>query len=86
MGADVFRSLRPKFEEVEIMNEATIALIIMSSLIILIFLGFLIWGIASGQFKGVEDAKYQALKSDSEIAEEMKLKPIDKSRPGENKC
>jgi nitrogen fixation-related uncharacterized protein len=45
------------------MNEATVALIIMSVLIFLIFVGFLVWGISSGQFKKVEDAKYQIFKN-----------------------
>jgi nitrogen fixation-related uncharacterized protein len=40
------------------MNEATVAQTIMTLLILLIFLGFLIWGIKSGQFHNVEDAKY----------------------------
>ena len=39
------------------MNEATIALTVMTFLIFVIFLGFLIWGIKSGQFKNVEEAK-----------------------------
>lgn len=41
------------------MNEATVALTIMTLLVFAIFLGFLIWGIKSGQFKNVEEAKYQ---------------------------
>jgi cbb3-type cytochrome oxidase maturation protein len=47
------------------MNDATVALIVMSVAIFLIFLGFLIWGIKSGQFKGVEEAKYQIFKTES---------------------
>jgi nitrogen fixation-related uncharacterized protein len=68
------------------MDEATIALIIMSGLIFLIFLGFLIWGIASGQFKGIEEAKYQLFKSDATITEEMEHKTADPSAHGEEKC
>jgi nitrogen fixation-related uncharacterized protein len=68
------------------MNEATIALIIMSALIFLIFLGFLIWGITSGQFKGVEEAKYHLFKRDAKIAEEKKHGPADESADGEKKC
>ncbi len=41
------------------MDEATLALGIMSIAILVIFLGFLIWGIKSRQFKNVEEAKYQ---------------------------
>jgi nitrogen fixation-related uncharacterized protein len=43
------------------MDEATIALTIMTGLIGLSLLGFLIWGIKSKQFKNIEDAKYQVL-------------------------
>jgi len=48
------------------MNEATIAQTIMTLLILAIFLGFLVWGIKSGQFHNVEDAKYRMLDSDKE--------------------
>jgi cbb3-type cytochrome oxidase maturation protein len=41
------------------MDEATIALTVMSLLIMLVFLGFLIWGMKSGQFRNTEEAKYQ---------------------------
>ena len=41
------------------MNEATIALTVMTGLLGLSFLGFLVWGIRSGQFHNIEDAKYQ---------------------------
>ena len=41
------------------MGEATIALTVMTGMLLLSFLGFLIWGIRSGQFKDIEDAKYQ---------------------------
>jgi cbb3-type cytochrome oxidase maturation protein len=44
------------------MDEATTALIIMSLLIFIIFLGFLIWGIKSRQFHNIEEAKYQMFK------------------------
>jgi cbb3-type cytochrome oxidase maturation protein len=45
-------------------NEATIALTVMTGLIFLIFLGFLIWGLKSGQFKHIEDAKYRMLEDE----------------------
>lgn len=48
------------------MNEATIALTVMTFLIFVIILGFLIWGIKSGQFKDVEEAKYKMLEDDNE--------------------
>jgi nitrogen fixation-related uncharacterized protein len=41
------------------MDEATLALVIMSILLLIIFLGFLIWGIKSKQFRNIEEAKYQ---------------------------
>jgi cbb3-type cytochrome oxidase maturation protein len=41
------------------MDDATIALVIMSILLFVIFLGFLIWGLKSKQFENSEEAKYQ---------------------------
>jgi cbb3-type cytochrome oxidase maturation protein len=64
------------------MNEATVALIVMSVLIFLIFLGFLIWGIKSGQFKGVEEAKYQLFKTVDGSEPDAPEKPSE----GEKKC
>ena len=46
------------------MNEATIAQTVMTLLILAVFLGFLIWGLKSGQFHNVEDAKYRMLDDD----------------------
>ena len=43
------------------MNEATIALTVMTGLILVIFAGFLVWGIRSGQFRDVEAAKYRMM-------------------------
>lgn len=48
------------------MNEATIAQTLFSLALFLIFLGFLIWGIKSGQFKDVEEAKYQIIEEEEE--------------------
>lgn len=45
------------------MDEATIALVIMSLLILIIFLGLLIWGIKSKQFHNIEEAKYHLFKA-----------------------
>jgi hypothetical protein len=45
------------------MDEATIALTAMTGLLSLSFLGFLIWGIRSGQFQNVEEAKYQIFRN-----------------------
>lgn len=41
------------------MSEATIALTAMTGGLFLSFLGLFIWGIRSGQFKNIEEAKYQ---------------------------
>lgn len=41
------------------MNEATIAQTVMSLALLLIFLGFLIWGFKTGQFDEIEEAKYR---------------------------
>jgi nitrogen fixation-related uncharacterized protein len=44
------------------MSEATIALTAMTLGIFIVLLGFFIWGIMSGQFRNVEDAKYQVFR------------------------
>jgi nitrogen fixation-related uncharacterized protein len=44
------------------MDEATIALTVMTGLIGTVLIGFLIWGIKSGQFHNVEEAKYQVFR------------------------
>ena len=55
------------------MNDATIAQTVMTLLILVIFLGFLIWGIKSRQFHNVEDAKYRML-DDGDNINEAKVK------------
>jgi cbb3-type cytochrome oxidase maturation protein len=59
------------------MNEATVAQTVMTLLILVIFLGFLVWGIRSRQFHNVEDAKYRMLDDRNDINEE---KVIDSSQ------
>ena len=44
------------------MDAATIGLTVVTGAVGLVFLGFLIWGIKSGQFHNVEDAKYQVFR------------------------
>ena len=62
MGPTIFSGIRPEaYGRIE-MNEATIALTVMTLLIFLIFAGFLVWGIKSGQFKNIEEAKYQVFR------------------------
>jgi nitrogen fixation-related uncharacterized protein len=46
------------------MDEATIAQTILTGLIFLIFVGFLIWGIKTGQFHNIEEVKYRMLEND----------------------
>jgi cbb3-type cytochrome oxidase maturation protein len=45
------------------MDEATIAITVMSGLFGLIFLGFFIWGFATGQFRNVEEASRRMLQN-----------------------
>jgi nitrogen fixation-related uncharacterized protein len=67
------------------MNEATLALLIMSGLIFLIFMGFLIWGITSGQFKNVEQAKYQLFMTTDENSKDISGDPTKINLEGEKK-
>ena len=59
--------------------EATIALTFMTGSLLIIFLGFLIWGIRSGQFKNIEEAKYQIFRRPADE------QPADHPKEGENK-
>lgn len=43
------------------MNEYGISLLILTSSMFLIFLGFLLWGIKTGQLENIEEAKYRML-------------------------
>lgn len=52
------------------MDEATIAQFVLSAIILVIFLGFLIWGTLSGQFKNIEEAKYKILEDETEDEDE----------------
>jgi nitrogen fixation-related uncharacterized protein len=67
------------------MDEATLALVILSIAILAIFLGFLIWGIKSKQFKNVEEAKYQ-LFDKTEKEEETKDKTQCSKKVDDGKC
>ena len=44
------------------MDQATIGLTVVTGVVGLVFLGFLVWGIKSGQFHNVEEAKYQVFR------------------------
>jgi cbb3-type cytochrome oxidase maturation protein len=52
------------------MDEASIALLLMSIALFIIFLGFLIWGLKSKQFENMEEPKYQLLKNNDEASSE----------------
>lgn len=51
------------------MTAADIAQLCLSATIFIIFVGFLVWGIRTGQFRGVEEAKYQVFKDDDDMGE-----------------
>jgi cbb3-type cytochrome oxidase maturation protein len=66
------------------MNEATVALTIMSLLILLSFVGFFVWGLKSGQFKNVEEAKYNMFKQPDKVGKDKdNVKPADKKEKGD---
>jgi hypothetical protein len=69
------------------MDEGTIALTVMTGLILIVFVGFLVWGICSGQFKNVEDAKYQIFKYDRIVGKfsNSSVKKIPGEEGGEGK-
>jgi nitrogen fixation-related uncharacterized protein len=46
------------------MNEAAIGLIITSAGIFAVFAGLFIWGLASGQFRNVEEPKYNIFEAE----------------------
>ena len=62
------------------MSEATIGLTVMTGVLLLSFGGFLIWGFRSGQFKDIEEAKYQLFKKEPTDADEQAT--IDKGGAG----
>lgn len=66
------------------MNEATIALTAMSGLMLVIFAGFLIWGIRSGQFRDVEEPKHRMLEDDDESAPGSREDDEPASRPSDD--
>lgn len=46
------------------MDEYNLAMLVVAFSLFLIFLGFLIWGIKTGQFRDIEEAKYRMLEID----------------------
>jgi nitrogen fixation-related uncharacterized protein len=66
------------------MDEATIALTMMTGLLLAIFLGLLVWGARSGQFKNVEEAKYQIFRRNNgdESPKAKNPEPAEKKEGG----
>lgn len=48
------------------MDEATVALTITSLAVFAVFVGLFIWGLATGQFKDIEEPKYRMLDMDDQ--------------------
>jgi nitrogen fixation-related uncharacterized protein len=63
------------------MDEGTIALTVMTGLLLISFIGFLAWGVLSGQFKNVEEAKYRMLSGKND-ATPGKVKPPEAGQRG----
>jgi hypothetical protein len=81
MGAAIHRSVCAELEEVMEMDEGTIALTVMTGLILIVFVSLLVWGICSGQFKNVEDSKYQIFRHDGDDSKVSNCS--EKKNPGE---
>jgi nitrogen fixation-related uncharacterized protein len=56
------------------MDEATIGLTLVTGAVGLVFLGFLVWGLRSGQFHNVEEAKYQVFRRQKPSGDESRVK------------
>lgn len=67
------------------MDEGTIALTVMTGLLLISFIGFLVWGIRSGQFKNVEEAKYRLLGDKNDETPAKVKSPGAGQRGGEEK-
>ena len=71
------------------MNEATVAVTVMSFLLFAIFLGFFIWAIKSGQFKDVEEAKYHVFRNHGQPSgagdKNEKLNKREEGKPDANR-
>jgi cbb3-type cytochrome oxidase subunit 3 len=57
------------------MNEATIAQTIMTALIFAIFFGYFVWAIRTGQFKNIEEAKYNMFSSPDKTCDKQAQEP-----------
>jgi len=56
------------------MDGATIAQTVLSLILLLIFFGFLVWGIRTGQFRNIEEPKYRIMENDEDLPESQKEK------------
>jgi cbb3-type cytochrome oxidase maturation protein len=66
------------------LTEGDWGLLAMSIAMFIIFVGFFIWGIRSGQFKNVEEPKYRMLRDnrDDQDAQSQPKKKEDKHQEG----
>jgi cbb3-type cytochrome oxidase maturation protein len=66
------------------LTEGDWGLLAMSIAMFIIFVGFFIWGIRSGQFKNVEEPKYRMLRDnrDDQDAQSQSKKKEDKHQEG----
>ena len=48
------------------MSAAGIAQLVLSAVILLIFIGFLVWGVRTRQFRDIEQAKYVIFEEDDD--------------------
>jgi nitrogen fixation-related uncharacterized protein len=63
------------------MDEATIALTVMTLLILVIFIGLLVWGIRSHQFHNIEDAKFRMFHDGDDSDTENKQDDYQEKQP-----
>ncbi|MBK5226542.1 MAG: cbb3-type cytochrome oxidase assembly protein [Thermoleophilia bacterium] len=63
MGSALHRPVRPRIEGAAL-SAAGIAQLILTVFILLVFLGFLFWGILTKQFRDIEAAKYRIFDDD----------------------
>ena len=66
------------------MNEGTIALTVMTLALLLIFTGMFVWGLRTGQFRNVEDAKYQVFRKYPSTKEHDQTSDQERRRGGKH--
>jgi len=60
---------------------ATLAQALLTLVLLLIFVGFLVWGIRTGQFRNIEEPKYRIFDDKEETGEEKKEKNVKEDIP-----